>query len=467
MKETKASFEKLKTDLSEKIDMVNASRCNLLSRSLPTYQKAMLAFTDSAATEFHRVLVNIRSHHHHQYKVHSDMEVIRDLESEEADLQPVSPSQGGQPSGVSAGVSAGVPPQSQDDDEPLIDMGSPPPPEPSTEDHSSGKAGGERENEQPLVPLSPPLTNQSKDETTKEASVGDMPLTGIEADLRALQNELLQDVSDSLTDQPSTAPSAKEEGEGEGEEKEGKEEVGEGNKAASLELDDLLGLGLGLEEEGEGGDVPDFGPMVSSEGPVEEEKSADILSDQWNHFSSFMSSTRTPTKTSFSEWEKEFMEKEPATTEPKEDPFLSLDPLAAMKTGGALAKEGAGGQGEGKVEATEASGPSSLADELLSLDLSATSPHPPPPSAEQSLVPAPLIPPISASNGTSHPPPPTPQPPTLYHPPFSSRLGQVGGASNKPHPPQQPARMSKEADKKGTSWMNVFAHLDPLANEKA
>ena len=27
--------------------------------------------------------------------------------------------------------------------------------------------------------------------------------------------------------------------------------------------------------------------------------------------------------------------------------------------------------------------------------------------------------------------------------------------------------VAKEDDKKGTSWMNFFAHLDPLVNEKA
>ena len=83
VKEAKSRFDKLKIDLTEKIGMVTASRCNLLSRSLPTYQKAMLSFSDSAATEFHRVLVDLRSHHHHQYKLHSDMEEIRDLEVHE------------------------------------------------------------------------------------------------------------------------------------------------------------------------------------------------------------------------------------------------------------------------------------------------------------------------------------------------------------------------------------------------
>ena len=69
MKETKARFEKMKVDLAEKIDMVTASRCNLLSRSLPTYQKEVLDFTDKSANEFHRMLVDLRGHHHHQYKV--------------------------------------------------------------------------------------------------------------------------------------------------------------------------------------------------------------------------------------------------------------------------------------------------------------------------------------------------------------------------------------------------------------
>ena len=49
--------------------MVSASRCNLLSRSLPNYQKEVLDYTNSVANEFHSLLVDLRTHHHHQYKV--------------------------------------------------------------------------------------------------------------------------------------------------------------------------------------------------------------------------------------------------------------------------------------------------------------------------------------------------------------------------------------------------------------
>ena len=49
VKETKSRFEKLKNDLTEKINMVSASRCNLLSHTLPNYQKEVLAFSDRAA----------------------------------------------------------------------------------------------------------------------------------------------------------------------------------------------------------------------------------------------------------------------------------------------------------------------------------------------------------------------------------------------------------------------------------
>ena len=77
----------MKFDLGEKIDMVSASRCNLLSRSLPNYQKEILSFFDDAANDFHKVLVDLRSHHHHQYKVRRLAEEIRDLELEESPFQ--------------------------------------------------------------------------------------------------------------------------------------------------------------------------------------------------------------------------------------------------------------------------------------------------------------------------------------------------------------------------------------------
>lgn len=38
MKNSKGSFDKLKMDVCQKVDLLGASRCNMLSHSLTTYQ---------------------------------------------------------------------------------------------------------------------------------------------------------------------------------------------------------------------------------------------------------------------------------------------------------------------------------------------------------------------------------------------------------------------------------------------
>lgn len=433
VKEAKLRFDKLKIDLTEKIGMVNASRCNLLSRSLPTYQKAMLAFSDSAASEFHQVLVNLRSHHHHQYKLHSDMEQIRDLEAHElTESQLLSTLEGGNfPSPLQS--------SGDNDDEALLDVSKPP-------ETTGGEKGamevGKEATEGSLIPLSPPAKESQGDMTEaakKQAAIAhDLPLSGVEADLRALQKELLQEFGSSSPprdDSLMTGAANRKGGDG------GKEERGSRDdlRSADMDLNDLLGLGLGLEE----GEGQDFGPLVSSSEEAVGEgdgKSSDVLTDQWNNFSSFMGTTRTPTKTSLSEWEEEFS-MQSATSE--KDPFEELDPLAAAKKQG---KTSAGATGQGAP---------GLADDLLSLSLTNTSA---PPAVVPSLVPSPAGPMAAL--------PPSSQP----HPQLLSTSGLGGASTGKPHPPasSKTAGAGKESEKKKEgSWMNVFAHLDPLSNEKA
>ena len=421
VKESKLRFDKLKVDLTEKIGMVTASRCNLLSRSLPTYQKAMLAFSDSAAAEFHRVLVDLRSHHHHQYKLHSDMAEIRDLEANEmTESQLLSTLEGGDSTPPLRLLGA-------NDDVDLLDVSRPP-----GEGHKQPAEVGKeaKPNEGVLIPISPPPGELTELAKHQAAIANDLPLKGVEADLRALQKELLQEFGSSS---PPRDPSLLSEGaSGERVKGEGSDEL----RSADMDLNDLLGLGLGLEGEG-GAEGPDFGPLVSSEGTGGEEEgvkgSSDVLTDQWNNFSSFMSTTRTPTKTSLSDWEKEFSASQPApeaaAAETERDPFEDLDPLAATR------RENSGGDA------------AAMADSFFSLHL--------PTAATPSLVPAPLSLLPAPLAFTSQP-----------HPPITS--GAVGGASSsKPHPPTKPSAGVKEPEKKGGSWMNVFAHLDPLSNEKA
>lgn len=72
MKQAKDHYDKMKDDVTEKISMLNASRCSLLSRSLPSYQEAALGFFEDASGELQTVLSDFKSSHHHQYKIKSE-----------------------------------------------------------------------------------------------------------------------------------------------------------------------------------------------------------------------------------------------------------------------------------------------------------------------------------------------------------------------------------------------------------
>ncbi|XP_016064299.1 PREDICTED: islet cell autoantigen 1-like protein [Miniopterus natalensis] len=49
VRNSKASFDKLKMDVCQKVDLLGASRCNMLSHSLTTYQRTLLAFWEKTA----------------------------------------------------------------------------------------------------------------------------------------------------------------------------------------------------------------------------------------------------------------------------------------------------------------------------------------------------------------------------------------------------------------------------------
>lgn len=74
VKQAKEEYDKLKDDVTEKISMLNASRCSLLSRSLPSYQEAALEFFENASQELQTVLNDFKSCHHHQYRIKSEVQ---------------------------------------------------------------------------------------------------------------------------------------------------------------------------------------------------------------------------------------------------------------------------------------------------------------------------------------------------------------------------------------------------------
>lgn len=51
---TKGQFEKLKNDVCQKVDMLGASRCNMLSHSLCTYQ--VCVYQNYSVTSIHYVI---------------------------------------------------------------------------------------------------------------------------------------------------------------------------------------------------------------------------------------------------------------------------------------------------------------------------------------------------------------------------------------------------------------------------
>lgn len=275
MKESKQRYEKLKFDLGEKIDMVSASRCNLLSRSLPYYQKEILSFYDDAANEFHKILVDLRSHHHHQYKVRRLAEEIRDLEAEESPFS--------DESGL-LGASGSL-----DDDVPLLDIGaggSAPGIEGANEEGASEKKTTTTKEAPPKRMLG--SDQFSIEKIQEEAKVKDLALSGIEAELRELQKEVLQPSSNEEGLPPSsTSPKPSQSDQAT-------------TATASADKDQLTDefrdlLQLDNDETTE--DPPLQAPQSSQ----------DKLFDDWSSFSAFMPTTLERTTSPTSGWEKELL----------------------------------------------------------------------------------------------------------------------------------------------------------------
>uniref|UniRef100_A0A4W3J903 Islet cell autoantigen 1-like n=1 Tax=Callorhinchus milii TaxID=7868 RepID=A0A4W3J903_CALMI len=55
VRNTKAQFDKLKNDVCQKVDLLGASRCNMLSQSLVTYQNTLLQFWEKTANAMSQI----------------------------------------------------------------------------------------------------------------------------------------------------------------------------------------------------------------------------------------------------------------------------------------------------------------------------------------------------------------------------------------------------------------------------
>ena len=281
MKESKQHYEKLKFDLGEKIDMVSASRCNLLSRSLPYYQKEILSFYDDAANEFHKILVDLRSHHHHQYKVRRLAEEIRGLEAEESPFS--------DESGL-LGTSGSL-----DDDVPLLDIGGGAPAADGANEEGALEKKETTKNTPPKRMLGSDQFSMEK--IQEEAKVKDLALSGIEAELRELQKEVLQPSTNEGGLPPSsTSP------------KPSQSDQSEAKASADKDPPDEFRDLLQLDE-------------TTDEPPLETPQSSqDRLFDDWSSFSAFMPTSLERTKSPTSGWEKELL-----TGSSEDDSLMGLE----------------------------------------------------------------------------------------------------------------------------------------------
>lgn len=69
VKKTKNRFDKLKFDVTQKIDMLAASRCNMFSHVLATYQKTLILFWTKTAKTFAAVSEAFKGYDHYEFNV--------------------------------------------------------------------------------------------------------------------------------------------------------------------------------------------------------------------------------------------------------------------------------------------------------------------------------------------------------------------------------------------------------------
>uniref|UniRef100_A0A3P9IIJ0 Islet cell autoantigen 1-like n=1 Tax=Oryzias latipes TaxID=8090 RepID=A0A3P9IIJ0_ORYLA len=87
VRETKSQFDKLKNDVCQKVDMLRASRCNMLSHSLCTYQTTLLQFWEKTAHSLSGIHEAFLGHVPYQFstikELRDPLEQISDLKNEE------------------------------------------------------------------------------------------------------------------------------------------------------------------------------------------------------------------------------------------------------------------------------------------------------------------------------------------------------------------------------------------------
>ncbi|KAF7230005.1 islet cell autoantigen 1-like isoform X1 [Nothobranchius furzeri] len=123
---TKGQFEKLKNDVCQKVDMLGASRCNMLSHSLCTYQTTLLQYWEKTAQAMSGIHETFLGHIPYQFTTLKDLrdplELISDSqkhnEKEKSNTDSLVSLDDGEPAGGSSGAgltqSSGGPTQASD-----------------------------------------------------------------------------------------------------------------------------------------------------------------------------------------------------------------------------------------------------------------------------------------------------------------------------------------------------------------
>ncbi|XP_071942759.1 islet cell autoantigen 1-like isoform X2 [Antedon mediterranea] len=70
---TKMKFDKLKTDVCQKIDLLGASRCNMFSHTLVAYQNAILHFWERTSRTMSAVQESFKGYQHYEFNMLKDL----------------------------------------------------------------------------------------------------------------------------------------------------------------------------------------------------------------------------------------------------------------------------------------------------------------------------------------------------------------------------------------------------------
>ncbi|XP_042302600.1 islet cell autoantigen 1-like protein [Sceloporus undulatus] len=89
VRNTKTQFDKLKMDVCQKVDLLGASRCNMLSHCLASYQTTFLHFCEKTAQKMSEIkedLVHLQSPHHITSEKLIDQSTVEDNDDARRDI---------------------------------------------------------------------------------------------------------------------------------------------------------------------------------------------------------------------------------------------------------------------------------------------------------------------------------------------------------------------------------------------